>query len=1074
MVSQPEQRPPEKFTAAVIFLVAAPLLALVGFLVFSALRVPEQVDAAREEPSAGVEPAKVAEEQAAAAVPVEPSSKIEPVKAAARPAEAAKAEPPPSGRDVPWKAAVDDSVAPVAYEELAFLPFGEAFATKGRDDLKPWFAATPAAGFQVGKVPSRYGQSGMIDGVGRLLCPWPDLAVLRLDLENCDGLKLHFWRGETGVTLAYFEEGNRWVAQRIMREPGGVIPKTYETVATDEGRCARTEYRYGGAVEVRFVDGELLLSRGDVVLLAAALEGKPSEVFFDGRAMINGIALVRTKDAPRKYVSRSDEQQTEGKQPTLAEQLAAIDEAARLLAGKEVDEKVAADLLGRYARAGLWGADREGVPAWSSVRQAYHAAPIISSRTNLPDVSRAIRWELVSSVYRQQFEQVRDLIRRLRTFHQDRDKPLVEWAEAIAGGGGNGLALSRDAARGLLIEELSKDAYSSLTEIKAGLEGEAWDDAARLIAALRPETSAGLAPALSDEALLTTVPVAVENILEERGEVRDAMAGQFAATAKLRIAQAIQAGNWNAIELATVQFAGMPAAADAEQWLGDRALVEGRFAEAVKRFARALKLVPELADELGPRLRLAGAMAGEAGGVQVADAVSFGERKLSANEFEQLVQEMRTRGARQKSLSGESEGTKGIPEAGKYVAKVRGRLEGAVGERPQEEGAKRTNQLRVPWVDRQLATTVDENVMVVSNRFQVAAFDGEAGKWLWQSETPGQTMQRAQDWPLIPMRPLVGSDRIITRLLYSANPLLVCLDKQSGKLLWTVETREREAMVSDPLLMNGQVVVLSAVNEGDQTLRLLWRAFDLQTGDAIARKDLVRLRGSWGARRCTQVAPLEDGMVAVLGGVTLATNGEGDVRWVRKQLTLPAEDDPRWILQEYGAPVVDGGRVFIAQPGVRSVECVVVRSGERIWQAVLPEVVGIVGKSGEVLLVRTEDDVRGLNLADGTTQWRYAVPELLGFPLVDEKQVLVASRERAAGSDEEQVRVTWLDSSEGKVVGSSVVEGVAEKELRLGPATLVGGRVMALIGRGQNDPTRDVVEWTVEGKVEAATKADTR
>jgi len=61
--------------------------------------------------------------------------------------------------------------------------------------------------------------------------------------------------------------------------------------------------------------------------------------------------------------------------------------------------------------------------------------------------------------------------------------------------------------------------------------------------------------------------------------------------------------------------------------------------------------------------------------------------------------------------------------------------------------------------------------------------------------------------------------------------------------------------------------------------------------------------------------------VATLGGVTLAMTADGDVSWIRKHIAIPAEDDPRWILQTYEPPLVAGERVFVAQPGMRAVEC---------------------------------------------------------------------------------------------------------------------------------------------------------
>ena len=96
-----------------------------------------------------------------------------------------------------------------------------------------------------------------------------------------------------------------------------------------------------------------------------------------------------------------------------------------------------------------------------------------------------------------------------------------------------------------------------------------------------------------------------------------------------------------------------------------------------------------------------------------------------------------------------------MPEPSDYATHVRSRLDGPVGERPQEEVGRRTNQHRVPWADRQIATVVEGKTLYVTNRFQVAAYSLESGERLWQSPQPPGPMLRAQEWAMIAMRPLI-------------------------------------------------------------------------------------------------------------------------------------------------------------------------------------------------------------------------------------------------------------------------------------------------------------------------------
>ena len=346
-----------------------------------------------------------------------------------------------------------------------------------------------------------------------------------------------------------------------------------------------------------------------------------------------------------------------------------------------------------------------------------------------------------------------------------------------------------------------------------------------------------------------------------------------------------------------------------------------------------------------------------------------------------------------------------------------------MGDRPQEEvGDRRTNQFRVPWADRQLATVVDGDVMYVSNRFQLAAYDLTSGQRKWQSQPPPGPIQRSQDWSLIAMRPLVAGNRIYARQLYGNNPTLACWEKANGKLLWSVEAASGEFFVSDPVAVQGQLGLLSVQLLSGQLGLLRWNTVDPESGELTNQTDLVQLRNTWGKRACCQVAVLDDSIVAVLGGVTLSFDAAGKVRWVRKDVTIPCEEDPRWVLQRFQAPLFAGGKLFVTQPGVRTVDCLDPATGRQEWSVVLPEVLGIVGISGQRLIVRTETDLRALDRATGQTLWRTPVSELHSFQLVDDRSILIAARERTPQTNDQWLtRLTWLDAATGQPTATCTV-----------------------------------------------------
>jgi hypothetical protein len=235
----------------------------------------------------------------------------------------------------------------------------------------------------------------------------------------------------------------------------------------------------------------------------------------------------------------------------------------------------------------------------------------------------------------------------------------------------------------------------------------------------------------------------------------------------------------------------------------------------------------------------------------------------------------------------------------------------------------------------------------------------------------------------------------------------------------------------------------------------------------LRQRDLVRLRSTWGARACCEVVAVEDGLVAVMGGITLAIDNSGGLRWIRTHVALPADEDPRWVLQMFQRPLMHGDRLYVAQPGVRTVDCLSATTGRRYWSAVLPEVVGIVGLTNELLIVRTEDGVRGLGIADGIARWRHVADDLYSFQLLDDRRLLLARRERVPEQAERwQTRLVWLNPADGKPAGTTVVAALADSDPRLGPLVPYSNRLFTFFGRGQHDPAREVVELVPAGPAE--------
>jgi outer membrane protein assembly factor BamB len=727
----------------------------------------------------------------------------------------------------------------------------------------------------------------------------------------------------------------------------------------------------------------------------------------------------------------------------------------------------------RIAQLGLAEMQRSGALPWSCVRQAYFSLPTYTWMQTAPNLEPSLRAELILRSYRNRPEELLAFCRELQFFQQDAKVPLLEWAMTQARrqlpsrGADDAIARAREAWRHPLVEELNKETYNAVTEIQAVIESQAWDDAARLLTSLDPEGAPGVAPYMGDRELLASLPVTVQLILEDYPDLRAALGQQFGPLARLRVGQATAAGDAAAVELAAVQFAETDAAVEAHRWLGDRALASGWFERALAEYRRAVRLQPALDGELAPRIRLAAAMLGADAGKPVTQAVQFGEMQMSAAEFESLVAEMRARGGNAQSASG-SGVPASVPAPSKFEVHKRSRLDGNVGNSPNEEvNGRKTNQLKLDWPDRQIATVRDGDVLYVSNRFQVAAYNLTNGQRTWQSPAPPGPMQKSQAWACIPMHPLVTQQHIFVRQLYGSGPSLVCLEKSSGKILWSRETSEKDQLVSDPLLMQGQLVALTIAGQEQQEGILRWNVFDMTTGEVQNQRDLVRLRSSWLRRQCCEVAALEDSVVALLGGVALSLDPHGNVRWMRKQLVLPTEEEPQWIEQLYQRPLIADERIYVSQPGVRSVECLDPQTGRRFWSNVVPDLIGIVGRSGERLIVRTEADVRALEAGSGKLLWQYPATDLYSFALAGENSLLLARREPVPNQkNQRQTSFVWLDPATGQPTATTVLPDLNHDEPRLGPLVPFRDHLFTFAGHGLFEPQRDVIELVPKGEAE--------
>ena len=167
--------------------------------------------------------------------------------------------------DKPWQAESQLGGPPRSLQQVVWEPFDRPGDAPAMLDLQQWFKP-------VG------GHLDFRDWSGRRLPffenpvqfngPWAEDNLLRLSLIDCQGLAIHFWKGQTGLTLKLYNQKWALAAYATDRDGKAPTPHHYHLLATDDGRNWNTAPgNFPLRLDLRFHGGELTVSRGDLVLL---------------------------------------------------------------------------------------------------------------------------------------------------------------------------------------------------------------------------------------------------------------------------------------------------------------------------------------------------------------------------------------------------------------------------------------------------------------------------------------------------------------------------------------------------------------------------------------------------------------------------------------------------------------------------------------------------------------------------------------------------------------------------------------------------------------------------------------
>jgi outer membrane protein assembly factor BamB len=223
--------------------------------------------------------------------------------AAAIPAErvpAADRDPLPPG---PWtKTLGPDAPEPTVAGLFRLPPPQPPF---GEPALREWLADVTKSPRTFSVNPTTLATT--IAGQSRLVPPLHAGTALRMLVTDPAELRIVAWCGNRGAKIVMdgAPHALRWCGMVLSRPAADKPVESLWLASTSDGRGHRCgaglhpgNVSFTGILELRYVDGALVLSRGEVRLVEVPLPGEPDEVLIEGSYTILGLELVRAVAPP--------------------------------------------------------------------------------------------------------------------------------------------------------------------------------------------------------------------------------------------------------------------------------------------------------------------------------------------------------------------------------------------------------------------------------------------------------------------------------------------------------------------------------------------------------------------------------------------------------------------------------------------------------------------------------------------------------------------------------------------------------------------------------------------------------
>ncbi len=162
----------------------------------------------------------------------------------------------------------------------------------GETTFRKWFR--PVAGQNLEVFGEQSGRKRVlrVTGQAELAAPWVAEARWRFSMYDIQHLQLGAWRGGEGLLLKFYPHHyhNVWGAYTAARQGTDGKPVLKKLLATDGSAYARTR---NGLFDLMWQQGELLLLKGELVLMRVPCPEQPEQLTIAGEFRLRGFTVDR-------------------------------------------------------------------------------------------------------------------------------------------------------------------------------------------------------------------------------------------------------------------------------------------------------------------------------------------------------------------------------------------------------------------------------------------------------------------------------------------------------------------------------------------------------------------------------------------------------------------------------------------------------------------------------------------------------------------------------------------------------------------------------------------------------------